>query len=113
MVTLSCGKPQPNRDSSSSYLLSRPERLMGSSFNQTGLRRQPAQPSCTVKDSRQLIRMFAFALESQPDRSEGLGERKNVVCDKQIAILRPDRMPVHTLSSNRHFRHQIGPSNGD
>ncbi|MCU1262219.1 MAG: hypothetical protein JWO80_5104, partial [Bryobacterales bacterium] len=55
------------------------------------------QWSCAVKDSSQLIRVFAFALESAADSGEGLGERKNVVRDKQIGIFRSDRMPVHTL----------------
>jgi hypothetical protein len=57
--------------------------------------------------------VFAFALESQANCSEGLGERKNVARNKQIGILRPDRMPVHTLSSDRDFRHQISLSQGD
>src|SRR5215469_17494561 len=58
--------------------------------------RSPA--SSTVKDSGQLIRVFAFAVEGPPDGSEGLGERKNFARNQQIGIFRPDRMPVHTLS---------------
>jgi hypothetical protein len=61
--------------------------------------------SRTVKDFGQLIRVFAFAVEGAADRSEGLGERKNVASNKQIGIFRPHRMPVHTLSGNRDFRH--------
>ena len=69
--------------------------------------------SCAVKDSRQLIRVFAFAVEGAADRSEGLGERKNFARDQQIGILRADRMPVHTIGCNRDFRHQIGSTDGD
>src|SRR5262245_11529576 len=74
---------------------------------------QCPQHSSAVKDSCQLIRVFAFAVEGAADRREGLGERKNFVCNQQISVFRSDRMPVHTLSCNRDFRHQIGPSNCD
>jgi hypothetical protein len=49
--------------------------------------------------------VLAFAVEGAANGSEGLGERKNVARNKQIGIFRPDRMPVHTLSGNRDFRH--------
>ena len=74
-------------------------------LRQPGYRRQLGQRLCTVEDSCQLMRVFAFAVEGAADGSEGLGERKNVVRNEQIGIFRPDRMPVHTLSGDRHFRH--------
>ena len=42
----------------------------------------PPQRSCAIKDSCQLIGVFAFAVEGAADGSEGLGERKNVARDK-------------------------------
>src|SRR5215510_5427055 len=66
-----------------------------------------------VKDLGQLIRVFAFLIEGAADRSERLGERKNVARNQQIVVFRADGMPVDTLSCNRDFRHQIGASNGD
>ena len=74
-------------------------------LRQPGYRWELGQRLCTVKDSCQLIRMFAFAVEGAADGSEGLGERKNVVRNEQIGIFRPYRMPVHTLSGDRDFRH--------
>src|SRR5580704_6646579 len=105
MVTLPCVKPLPNRDSSTNDWPSRPKRLSRSGFNEFGWSRPLAQGSCTVKNSRQLIRVFAFAVERSTDGSEGLGEGKNIVRYKQIGIFRPHRMPVHTFSGNRNFRH--------
>jgi hypothetical protein len=49
--------------------------------------------------------VFAFAVESAADCSEGLVERKNVARHKQIGILRTDRMPVHAIGCNGDFRH--------
>ena len=43
---------------------------------------QPAQCSSTVKDSRQPIGVFAFAVEGEADCSEGLGQRKDVAGNK-------------------------------
>jgi hypothetical protein len=71
----------------------------------SGLEWATCQRLRTVEDSGQLIAMFAFAVEGASNRGEGLGERKNVGRNKQIGIFRPDRMPVHTLSGNRDFRH--------
>src|SRR4051812_46846240 len=68
---------------------------------------------CAVEDCCQLIRVFSFAVERATDRREGLGERKDVGCDKQIGILGPDRMPVHTIGCNGDFRHYIGSGYGD
>jgi hypothetical protein len=48
--------------------------------------------------------VFPFAVEGAADRSEGLGERKNVGRDQQISILCSDRMPVHTIGCNGDFR---------
>ena len=79
----------------------------------TGISLATWTTSCAVEDSGQLIGVFAFAVEGAADRSEGLGERKNVARNKQIGIFRPDRMPVHTRSSNRDFRHEIGSTDGD
>ena len=57
--------------------------------------------------------MFAFAVEGSPNRREGFCERENVAPDKEIGIFRPDRMPVHPISGNRNFRHEIGSTDGD
>jgi hypothetical protein len=57
--------------------------------------------------------VFAFAVEGAANRSERLGQGKNVARDKHIGILCSDRMPVHTLSCNGNFRHQIGSAKGD
>ena len=57
--------------------------------------------------------MFAFSVEGAANGSEGLGERKNVARDKQIDILRTDRMPVHTIGCDGDFRHSIGSTNCD
>ena len=40
---------------------------------------RPERWSCAVKDSRQLIRVFASAFEGAADSREGLGESKDVV----------------------------------
>jgi hypothetical protein len=61
--------------------------------------------SCAVKDSGQLTRVFAFAVEGAADCGEGLGERENVARDQEIGILRADRMPVHAIGRNGNFRH--------
>jgi hypothetical protein len=61
-------------------------------------------PSRAVKDSCQLIRVLAFAIDGAAYGSEGLGERKNVGCNQQIGILGPDRMPVNAISGNGDFR---------
>src|SRR5271156_1631108 len=74
---------------------------------------EKVQRSCAVKNSCQLTRMFTFALKGAADRGEGVGKRKNLTRDQQIGILRADRMPVHALSGNRNFRHQIRSTNGD
>src|SRR5258708_5358777 len=96
MVMLNCGRPPPNRASSSGCLPSRPERW-----------------SCAIKDSCQLIRVFAFAFEGAADSREGLGERKSLVRNQQLGIFCSNRMPVHTLGSNGAFRHESGPSHCD
>jgi len=57
--------------------------------------------------------VFAFAIEGAANRSERLGQGKNVARDKQISILCADWMPVHTLSCNGNFRHKIGSAKGD
>src|SRR5262249_17264158 len=69
--------------------------------------------SRTIKYFRQLIGVLALAVEGAADRREGFGERKNVGRNQQVAIFRSHRMPVHTLSRNRDFRHQIGSADGD
>jgi hypothetical protein len=84
-----------------------------SGLNQLGFRWQLGRPSCAVKDTRQLFGVFAFVVEGAADRSEGVGEGKNVARDKEIGILCPDRMPVHTIGCNGDFRHEIGSANGD
>ena len=33
--------------------------------------------------------------------------------NQQVGIFRPHRMPVHTISTNRDFRHQIGSTDGN
>src|SRR6516225_10947426 len=96
MVMLHCGWPQPSRDSS-----------IGSRLNHCELR------LCTVKDSRQLIRVFPFALEGTAYSREGLGERKDVTSNQQIGIGCPNRMPVNTLGSDSDLRYKIGPAKGD
>src|ERR1700674_5226367 len=112
MATVPCDRRRRNRDSSSGYL---PSRLRGEVIrpNQPGFRWQLGRPSRAVKDPCQLTRVFAFAVEGAADRSEGLGEREDVARDKQIGILRADRMPVDTIGCNGNFRHQIGAANGD
>ena len=57
---------------------------------------------CTVKDSSQLVGVFAF-VEGAADRSSGLGE-ENVGRDQQIGVLRADRMPVHPVGCDGDFR---------
>jgi hypothetical protein len=52
--------------------------------------------------------VLAFAVEGAANRSERLGQGENLTRDKQISILCPDWMPVHTLSCNGNFRHEIG-----
>src|SRR6185369_9144045 len=69
--------------------------------------------SRAVKNSGQLIGVFAFAVESTAYRSEGRGEGKNVARDEQIGILDADRVPVHTIGCDSNFRHQIGSTHGD
>src|SRR6201988_1351377 len=59
------------------------------------------------------MRVFAFALEGVSDCIERLGEGGNFARNKQIGILRSHRMPVHTLSSDGHFRHEISSTNCD
>ncbi len=52
-------------------------------------------------------------VEGAANRSERFGQGENLARDKQIGILRSDWMPVHTLSGNRNFRHEIGSAKGD
>src|ERR1700747_1028910 len=59
------------------------------------------------------MRVFAFAIEGAADSREGCGERKDIARNQQIGIFRSDWMPVHTLGSNGHFRHEIGATNCD
>src|SRR5215813_4194218 len=107
MVTLPYGKPRQSRDFSDRHLLSRPEWLQPAWFCRAG------QYSSAVKDSRQLIRVFAFSLESAADRGERLGQRKDVAGNKQIGIFGADRMPVNSVSGNGDFGHQIGSTDRD
>jgi hypothetical protein len=57
--------------------------------------------------------VFALAFEGAANRSERLGQGKNLARDEQIGILCSDWMPVHALSGNGNFRHEIGPAKGD
>src|SRR5215217_8141165 len=100
MVTLPCAKPPRNKDSSSRQRRSRPK--AGSSLcNQRRSNLDHALGA--VEDSCQLICVFAFTIEGAADRSEGFRERENIMRHKQIVIFSSDRVPVHTLSSNRDF----------
>jgi hypothetical protein len=74
---------------------------------------EPEQWSRAVKDSCQLVRVFAFAVEGAAYGSKRLGERENVARHKQIGIFRSNRMPEYAFSCNRDFRDQIGSTEGD
>ena len=74
---------------------------------------EPEQWSRAVKDSCQLIGVFAFAVEGAANRGESLGQGKDVARDKEIGVLSPDRMPVHSLRCDGNFRHKVGSAQGD
>src|SRR5215813_4506939 len=80
MVTMLCGKPLLNRDSSNRYLPSRRKRLRRSM-----VKRWP-QPKalCTVEYLGQLPRVFTFAVEGAPHSSKRIRERKDVARYKQV-----------------------------
>src|SRR5215831_10181448 len=102
MATMRCARRQPNRGSSGRHW---PSRLRNKPPHdrQPEFRGQACAASRAIKDSCQLVRVFAFAVEGPANGGEGLGERKNLAPDKQVGILCSDWVPVNTLSSDGDF----------
>ena len=61
------------------------------------------QLSRAIEDSRQFVCVLALALEGAAHGGKGFLERKNVARHQEIAVLRANRMPEHTLCRDRDF----------